>query len=239
MAEMVCRAREEGARRGQGLGPAGPADHLVRVQRELQERAEITDSPFMGPWLANTIRQCDGLTKIMSYWTFSDVFEEQGVVKRAVLRRLRPDRRRRHPQAGVQRLRAAAPPRRAAPGGKVRCGAYHEGRGWCAGDRSVELCAARRVPRIGRSQEFHSLIQRISRGVTAWISVVDRDHGSSLTAWEAMGKPDFPLPHQQERLRAAGRLPPPEVRDLEGENPRLDLTLAPHALALVEIERHQ
>ena len=35
----------------------------------------------MGPWLATTISQCDGLTQMMSYWTFSDVFEEQGVVK--------------------------------------------------------------------------------------------------------------------------------------------------------------
>src|SRR3989449_13982 len=38
-------------------------------------------SPFMAPWMADTIRQCDGLTEMMSYWTFSDVFEEQGVVK--------------------------------------------------------------------------------------------------------------------------------------------------------------
>ena len=35
----------------------------------------------MGPWLADTIRQCDGLVDMLSYWTFSDVFEEQGVVK--------------------------------------------------------------------------------------------------------------------------------------------------------------
>jgi len=39
----------------------------------------VTDSPFMGPWLANTVRQCDGLTNEMSLWTFSDVFEEGGV----------------------------------------------------------------------------------------------------------------------------------------------------------------
>src|SRR6202035_3767441 len=38
-------------------------------------------SVFMGPYLADTIRQCDGLVDILSYWTFSDVFEEQGVVK--------------------------------------------------------------------------------------------------------------------------------------------------------------
>ena len=42
---------------------------------------EITDSIYMGPWMANTISQCDGMTHMMSYWTFSDVFEEQGVVK--------------------------------------------------------------------------------------------------------------------------------------------------------------
>ena len=41
----------------------------------------IEDSAFMGPWLARTIRACDGLTAMMSYWTFSDVFEEQGVVR--------------------------------------------------------------------------------------------------------------------------------------------------------------
>ena len=42
---------------------------------------EITDSIYMGPWMADTIRQCDGLVDEMSYWSFSDVFEEQGVVK--------------------------------------------------------------------------------------------------------------------------------------------------------------
>src|SRR5216684_643404 len=41
----------------------------------------VTDASYMGPWMADTIRQCDGLVDMMSYWTFSDVFEEQGVVK--------------------------------------------------------------------------------------------------------------------------------------------------------------
>src|SRR5215472_2000241 len=44
-------------------------------------QVDVTDSIYMGPWLATTIAQCDGLTEMMSYWTFSDVFEEQGVVK--------------------------------------------------------------------------------------------------------------------------------------------------------------
>ena len=44
-------------------------------------QTEVTDSAFMGPWLANNIRESDGLSEMMSYWCFSDVFEEQGVVK--------------------------------------------------------------------------------------------------------------------------------------------------------------
>jgi len=42
---------------------------------------DVTDTDYMGPWLANTIRQCDGLVSNMAYWSFSDVFEEQGVVR--------------------------------------------------------------------------------------------------------------------------------------------------------------
>ena len=36
----------------------------------------------MGAWHGGSIRDCDGLVDVMSYWTFSDVFEEQGVVKK-------------------------------------------------------------------------------------------------------------------------------------------------------------
>src|ERR1700723_2263666 len=36
------------------------------------------DTTFVGPAVANTIRECDGLANIMSFWTFDDVFEEDG-----------------------------------------------------------------------------------------------------------------------------------------------------------------
>ena len=71
----------EGARGDPGIAAAVGAAHLDRIQRELGNHPEVTDAPFMGPWLAETIRQCDGFVQEMSYWTFSDVFDEQGVVK--------------------------------------------------------------------------------------------------------------------------------------------------------------
>jgi len=37
------------------------------------------DSVYVGAALADDIRQCDGLVNMMSFWTFSDVFEETGL----------------------------------------------------------------------------------------------------------------------------------------------------------------
>ncbi len=70
----------------------------------------ITDSPFMGPWLAETIGRCDGLVHLLSYWAFSDVFEEQGVARTPFyggygLAGYRP-----HSEGSLQRFRSAAPP---------------------------------------------------------------------------------------------------------------------------------
>lgn len=36
------------------------------------------DTSYVGAALADDIRQCDGLVDMMSFWTFSDVFEENG-----------------------------------------------------------------------------------------------------------------------------------------------------------------
>ena len=64
----------------------------------------VTDSPFMGPWMANTIRECDGLATMMSYWSFSDVFEEQGVAKTPFYGGYRIGGRGRYPESGLQRF---------------------------------------------------------------------------------------------------------------------------------------
>ena len=37
------------------------------------------DNWYVGPALARDISQCDGQVKMMSFWTFDDVFEEGGV----------------------------------------------------------------------------------------------------------------------------------------------------------------
>jgi xylan 1,4-beta-xylosidase len=79
--QMVCRAVAKV--HDQIRASSQPRLPLIwsEFNASYKNETEVTDSLYMGPWLAGTVRQCDGLVDMMSYWTFSDVFEEQGVVK--------------------------------------------------------------------------------------------------------------------------------------------------------------
>jgi xylan 1,4-beta-xylosidase len=194
---------------------------------------EVTDSAFMGPWLAYTISHCDGLTDMLAYWSFSDVFEEQGVVKKpfyggyglvaagnipkasynafALLHRL-----------GTERLKADS--------GPVLATRRLDG--------ALVIAAWNYAPpgETGPARELTLELRGLGAMRHASIFRVDDEHGSAITAWEAMGKPSFPSRDQQQLLREAGRLAAPQIRLLgSGDPASLTLILPPHGLALVEI----
>src|SRR6266446_5889702 len=65
------------------------------------------------------------------------------------------------------------------------------------------------------------------------LTIVDKEHGSPLPAWDKMGHPAFPTLAQIEALRKAAALPSPQQQILKNDS--LALTLQPHALALIEV----
>jgi xylan 1,4-beta-xylosidase len=79
--DMVARAEKKVF--DQVKASAAPNTPIIwsEYNATYMNQQEVTDSAFMGPWLANHIRESDGLVNMMSYWCLSDVFEEQGVVK--------------------------------------------------------------------------------------------------------------------------------------------------------------
>src|SRR5271170_3590641 len=81
--QMVCAAVKKV--HDQILASPRPTIPLIwsEFNATYANESPITDTIYMGPWMADTIRQCDGMVDIMSYWTFSDVFEEQGPVKQS------------------------------------------------------------------------------------------------------------------------------------------------------------
>jgi xylan 1,4-beta-xylosidase len=203
-----------------------------------KNEVDVTDSAFMGPWLAQTISRCDGLVDILAYWAFSDVFEEQGVAERpfyggfglmavghirkasynafALLHRLGEERLELHADSALATRRA---------------------------DGSLAIALWNYAPpgKSGPAKRFTLTLEGLApeaSGRQAVIFRLDPQHGSALATWEAMGKPAFPSPSQQKILREAGRLPPPELATLpSGSTPSLSLTVPSHGLVLVEITK--
>jgi len=188
----------------------------------------VTDSAFMGPWLANNIRLCDGLQTMMSYWTFSDVFEEQGVVKTPFYGGFGLIAERGIPKPayhafellhrlGNERLAVDAP--------------------WVLATKRADgalVVAAWNyaAPEDAGREAGARIVFKGAHGAHARIQMVDAQHGSPLPAWEAMGRPLSPT-REQIQLREASQMAPAETRAIEGD--AIELRLPPKALALIEV----
>lgn len=229
---MVCRAVKKVHE--QIAASAFPDTPLIwsEFNASYMNEPAVTDAAFMGPWMADTIRQCDGLATMMSYWTFSDVFEEQGVVKTPFY-------------GGFGLLAERSIPKAAFNDfallhwlGSTRLEVNSDSALVTRQEDGTLVLAVWNLflpEETGSAKTFALHFKGVSGTGSARITVVDPEHGSPLPAWEKMGRPAFPTLSQIEALRKAGALPASQKRTLQ--NGSLALTLQPHALALIEIER--
>ncbi len=191
----------------------------------------VTDSIYMGPWMADTIRQCDGLVDMMSYWTFSDVFEEQGVVKQPFY-------------GGFGLVAAGGILKPAYNAFKLLHGLGDERISVDSNsllvtrqkDGSLVVAAWNLVApeQTGRAKTIHLRFEHLAGRRRAYISRVDRDHGDVHPAYEKMGQPRYPTQEQLQALRQAAQLPPAEIRELN--NGELTVDLVPDGLAVIEVK---
>jgi xylan 1,4-beta-xylosidase len=189
----------------------------------------VTDSAYMGPFLANTIRECDGLTQIMSYWSFSDVFEEQGVVKTPFY-------------GGFGLLAARSIPKPAFNDfallhrlGETRLDVTSDSTLVTRRkDGSLAIAAWNLFlpEEQGAPKTIKLHFSNGSKIKSVRVTIVDKEHGSPLPTWEKMGKPVSPTQQQVAELRKSAALP--ATRTMSLTNGSLSLTLQPHALALIE-----
>jgi xylan 1,4-beta-xylosidase len=201
----------------------------------------VTDTIYMGPWLATTISQCDGLTESMSYWTFSDVFEEQGVVRSPFY-------------GGFGLLAEDHIPKPAFNAFAM----FHQ-----LGDRRLPLAsdsalATRRSNGAlaialwnyappdgigasytpppashGPSKTFTLQIAGVAPNTNATILRLDEDHGNVVKTYDAMGRPPFPSRKQINELREAGKPAPPERTALK--NGSLTIQVPSQGLVLITL----
>lgn len=228
--QMVCRAVKKVHE--QIKASAEPNLPLIwsEFNASYMNEPNVTDTAYMGPWMADTIRQCDGLVDMMSYWTFSDVFEEQGVVKTPFY-------------GGFGLIAAGGIPKPAFNAFKLlhRLGderidvASDSALATREKDGSIAIAVWNyAAPDAPGSEKTIVLRFKGFSPKEAAISIVDADHGDSQTAFQKMGSPRYPTKAQIEDLKRAAQLVPASHREIG--NGELSLTLSPHELALVELK---
>lgn len=190
----------------------------------------VTDSSYMGPWLADTIRQCDGLVDEMSYWTFSDVFEEQGVVKTPFY-------------GGFGLLAADDIPKPSFNAFKV----LHE-----LGNQRIELNSDSALvtrnqsgalvlalwnyappEQVGSPKTVTVRLKNV-KAKQAVVSLVDPDHGDVHKLYSQMGSPRYPTTAQIQQLQKAAELPAPA--SVKINNGEFTLSLPSCGLAVIHLK---
>jgi xylan 1,4-beta-xylosidase len=228
MDDRVCRAVAKV--RKQIQSSAFSKLPLLWTEWNVPGMKEARDTSYVGPALANTIRECDGMVDEMSFWTFSDVFEEGGPIPK--------------PFEGHFGLRAK--------GGINKPSYYDFGLLHQLGARRIanpdsNVIVSKREDgtlvvavwnlvdpdETGTAKKVRLLFDNARSNAGVRISRVDDDHGNTLAAYKAMGSPIYPSEDQIRRLNAATKLPAPAPSRLEGNH--LDLELEVNALVIVEV----
>ena len=224
-----------------------PMPHLPLIFSEYNasyaNEPDVTDTDYMGPWLANNIRLCDGLTDSMDYWAFSDVFEEQGVVRTPfyggfglvaadhipkpalnVFRALH--------QLGDRRIAVDSDSALATTtaDGKLALALWNYA--------PPDGTGANYTPPSGAPAPSKTFELTIRHGhdthFTLWR--VDDDHGNVIRTFDAMGRPPGDLTREQvAKLQAAGQMAAPE--HLTATNGTLSITVPSHGLAVLIADR--
>ena len=216
--------------RGQIQSSPMPNLPLMWTEWNVQGMDESRDTIFVGPAVANTIRQASGVD-MMSFWTFSDVFEEGGPIPK--------------PFEGEFGLRAKGginKPSYYAYGllhqlGNQRIASTSNNIiATKAADGSIVVAAWNLVDpdQQGTAHTMTLTFRDVAPDAKVTLQRVDRDHGNVLPRYAAMGKPVDPTPDQVDQLNRETALPAPEVSALK--DGKLELQLTPNALVLVKIE---
>ena len=177
----------------------------------------------------------------MSYWTFSDVFEEQGVVKTpfyggfgllaedgipkpafnafAMLHQLGNRRIKLHSDSAIATRRSD---------GSIVLALWNYAAPFGTGSTYTPP-----PPNPGAPKTFTVKLTGAPPNAPVKIWRLDADHGNVIKTFDAMGRPAFPTRDQIVQLRAAGKPSPPQSVALKDGS--LTISIPPQGLVLITL----
>jgi xylan 1,4-beta-xylosidase len=190
------------------------------------------DMPYVGAALADDIRQCDGLINMMSFWTFSDVFEENGP--------------KHEPFDGGFGLMALGGIKK--PSYSAFALLHLLGEERIANDAPQILVTRRKdgslviaawnlidPDKTGSELRFDFKISGVPPNATIRVKRLDAEHGDTLAAYKKMGSPTYPTRAQVRELNDVVDRNLAENLKLSGGAIRLDIP--PDGLWVLEIPK--
>jgi len=155
------------------------------------------DTAYVGAALADDIRQCDGLVDMMSFWTFSDVFEEDGpkhepfdggfgLIALGGIKKPSYSAFALLHQLGGQRIPQSAT--------DVLVTHRHDGTMVIAAWNLVD------PDKKGITRTIVFRIRGVAPDSAVFVARADREHGNTLAAYKSMGSPRYPSRRQVQEL---------------------------------------
>jgi xylan 1,4-beta-xylosidase len=214
----------------------------------------ITEWSSQNPaFIADTIMNCIGLVESLSYWTFSNDFEELGVPKGifnttfGMLDQWGIARPSLHAFAFLHKL---GQKRLQSDDGPILATEREDGSKslllWNLIPDNDSNTVANGNPlasgestltKGGKPRTFHLKLEGLHGQKTVLVHRIDRKTGTAVPAWESMGNPASPSAEQIAQLRVAAELPAPQTQPLTpGKATEFSIVLPPDAVVLMEFE---
>lgn len=216
---------------------AGRPVYYTEWSTSSNPRDHLHDEPFAAAFSVNILMNVCRLVDAYSYWTFSDIFDEnympskpfqggfgllsiEGVPKPAyrafeILHRLGPDEL---PMDGKHETVSAWAVRR---------------------DNTVTLLLTNHaLPKHAINTELvHVSLTSASTPRIAYVERVDDDHANAKCAWRQMGSPEYPSRLHIEQMEVASQvMRRPVALSYNDGTVGFDIDLPPHAVAAVTVE---
>lgn len=229
--ERVCKAI--GKVRREIQDSALPALPLMWTEWNVPSFGEhymARDTTYVGAALAEDIRQCDGLVDMLSYWTFDDVFEENGVVREPFyggFGTIAAGGLKKPAFYAYELLHRLGELRLAndAPGVLVTRRAD--------GTLVVALWNMVDPDKTGAAHEVVLQFTHVNPASQVLVRRVDTTHGNVLPAYVALGAPRYPTPKQVAQLNQVSAPGAPEMLRLHQGS--LHLVVPVNGLLAIEV----
>jgi xylan 1,4-beta-xylosidase len=216
---------------------AGKPVYYTEWNTSSNPRDTLHDQPFAAAFVVKTLMEVCEYVQGYSFWTFSDIFEENYFPSKPFhggfgLLNLygipKPIYRAYEllSQLGTEKLEVQG------SHGTVDAWAWR-------GENSVQLVLTNHaLPRHSiESHEVQFTLRHFAPPKSAWVARIDEDHANPRRLWQAMGEPEYLKPYQVERLiEASSVTPTPQSWKQQNEDIVLHVSLPPHAVAMVTLE---